>query len=80
MIKPREIFLRSRKRVDMKAPVVWPRPLGLVGRGVGVGRSQGRKCEMKTAPYLLNYRTHCTQRVISLRRLSVLLSILSSRQ
>jgi hypothetical protein len=35
MILPREILLRSRKRVDMKEPVVWPRPLGLVGRGVG---------------------------------------------
>ena len=32
------------KGSGQEAPVVWPRPLGLVGRGLGVGRSQGRKC------------------------------------
>jgi hypothetical protein len=55
-------------------------PFRLGRAGCGGGRSQRRKCEMKTAPYLLNYRTLCTQCVISLWRLSLLLSILSSRQ
>ena len=45
------------KGSGQEAPVVWPRPLGLGGRGVGVGRSQGRL--MKTDQWVkLSFHRH----------------------